>query len=87
MPGCLLSADTHDAFMQHDIQELNRLLLDSLNDKIKGTSVQGTIAGLFEVGLPTVCLVKMACAVAGQAANVRQLPARRLSLGADRGLS
>ncbi|KAJ3669934.1 hypothetical protein LUZ60_010258 [Juncus effusus] len=40
--------DTHDAFMQHDVQELNRVLSEKLEDKMKGTVVEGTIQQLFE---------------------------------------
>ena len=40
--------DTVDAFMQHDVQELNRVLCERLEAKMKGTAVDGTIAKLFE---------------------------------------
>ncbi|GAB4824573.1 CSN-associated deubiquitinating enzyme Ubp12 [Ancistrocladus abbreviatus] len=40
--------DTYDAFMQHDVQELNRVLCEKLEDKMKGTVVEGTIQQLFE---------------------------------------
>ncbi|KAK4337648.1 hypothetical protein RND71_042135 [Anisodus tanguticus] len=40
--------DTHDSFMQHDVQELNRVLCEKLEDKMKGTVVEGTIQQLFE---------------------------------------
>ncbi|XP_039024215.1 ubiquitin carboxyl-terminal hydrolase 12-like [Hibiscus syriacus] len=40
--------DTYDSFMQHDIQELNRVLCEKLEDKMKGTVVEGTIQKLFE---------------------------------------
>ncbi|XP_062508101.1 ubiquitin carboxyl-terminal hydrolase 7-like isoform X2 [Corticium candelabrum] len=40
--------DTWDSFMQHDVQELSRVLLDNLENKMKGTQVQGTIPKLFE---------------------------------------
>ncbi|XP_020087505.1 ubiquitin carboxyl-terminal hydrolase 12-like isoform X1 [Ananas comosus] len=40
--------DTHDSFMQHDVQELNRVLSEKLEDKMKGTVVEGTIQRLFE---------------------------------------
>ncbi|XP_073269254.1 ubiquitin C-terminal hydrolase 12-like isoform X1 [Primulina huaijiensis] len=40
--------DTHDSFMQHDVQELNRVLCEKLEDKMKGTVVEGTIQKLFE---------------------------------------
>lgn len=34
--------------MQHDVQELNRVLCEKLEDKMKGTVVEGTIQQLFE---------------------------------------
>ncbi|AQK39709.1 Ubiquitin carboxyl-terminal hydrolase 13 [Zea mays] len=34
--------------MQHDVQELNRVLCEKLEDKMKGTVVEGTIEQLFE---------------------------------------
>ncbi|CAI8053204.1 Ubiquitin carboxyl-terminal hydrolase 7 [Geodia barretti] len=40
--------DTMDIFMQHDIQELCRVLLDNIESKMKNTVVEGTIPGLFE---------------------------------------
>eukprot|EP00897_Mesotaenium_endlicherianum_P006819 jgi/Mesen1/6165/ME000317S05299 len=40
--------DTYDSFMQHDVQELNRVLCEKLEDKMKGTAVEGTIQRLFE---------------------------------------
>ncbi|KAH7299953.1 hypothetical protein KP509_24G037500 [Ceratopteris richardii] len=40
--------DTYDSFMQHDVQELNRVLCEKLEDKMKGTAVEGTIQLLFE---------------------------------------
>eukprot|EP00884_Botryococcus_braunii_P009403 jgi/Botrbrau1/18464/Bobra.0072s0047.1 len=40
--------DTFEAFLQHDAQELNRVLCEKLEDKMKGTSVEGTINQLFE---------------------------------------
>ena len=39
--------DTYDTFMQHDVQELNRVLVDKLQEKMKGTSVEGTMEHLF----------------------------------------
>ncbi|KAF2072827.1 hypothetical protein CYY_005870 [Polysphondylium violaceum] len=39
--------DTLDIFTQHDVQELNRVLCDNLNDKMKGTKAEGTIDHLF----------------------------------------
>jgi hypothetical protein len=38
--------------MQQDVQELNRVLCDKLEDKMKGTCVEGTIARLFEGKVP-----------------------------------
>ncbi|KAG0478767.1 hypothetical protein HPP92_013486 [Vanilla planifolia] len=40
--------DTYDSFMQHDVQELNRVLCEKLEDKMKGTVVEGAIQKLFE---------------------------------------
>ncbi|KAL6614421.1 hypothetical protein ACP70R_036691 [Stipagrostis hirtigluma subsp. patula] len=40
--------DTYDSFMQHDVQELNRVLCEKLEDKMKGTAVEGAIQKLFE---------------------------------------
>ncbi|KAL6782343.1 hypothetical protein ACKKBG_A06435 [Auxenochlorella protothecoides x Auxenochlorella symbiontica] len=40
--------DTSDAFQQHDVQELNRILCDRLEEKMKSTRVEGTISKLFE---------------------------------------
>eukprot|EP00850_Spirogloea_muscicola_P017054 SM000143S00719 [mRNA] locus=s143:49387:56676:- [translate_table: standard] len=40
--------DSLDSFMQHDVQELNRVLCEKLEDKMKGTAVEGTIQKLFE---------------------------------------
>ncbi|KAK9813402.1 hypothetical protein WJX73_006228 [Symbiochloris irregularis] len=40
--------DSIDAFMQHDVQELNRVLAEKLEEKMKGTKVDGTIPRLFE---------------------------------------
>ncbi|KAI3906978.1 hypothetical protein MKW92_023594 [Papaver armeniacum] len=36
------------SFMQHDVQELNRVLCEKLEKKMKGTLVEGTIQQLFE---------------------------------------
>eukprot|EP00192_Tetraselmis_astigmatica_P000385 CAMPEP_0117664232 /NCGR_PEP_ID=MMETSP0804-20121206/9096_1 /TAXON_ID=1074897 /ORGANISM="Tetraselmis astigmatica, Strain CCMP880" /LENGTH=1147 /DNA_ID=CAMNT_0005471423 /DNA_START=186 /DNA_END=3631 /DNA_ORIENTATION=+ len=40
--------DTYDSFMQHDVQELNRVLCEKLEEKMKGTKVENTIQQLFE---------------------------------------
>ncbi|GJV27165.1 ubiquitin carboxyl-terminal hydrolase 12-like protein isoform X2 [Tanacetum coccineum] len=40
--------DSYESFMQHDVQELNRVLCEKLEDKMKGTVVEGTIQKLFE---------------------------------------
>jgi ubiquitin carboxyl-terminal hydrolase 7 len=39
--------DTMDAFHQHDVQELNRVLQDNLENTMKGTPVEGAIRKLF----------------------------------------
>ncbi|CAK8680531.1 unnamed protein product [Clavelina lepadiformis] len=40
--------ETLDSFMQHDVQELCRVLLDNVELKMKGTCVEGTIPELLE---------------------------------------
>ncbi|KAI9264786.1 hypothetical protein BY458DRAFT_587512 [Sporodiniella umbellata] len=40
--------DTLDAFMQHDVQEFNRVLQDNLEEKMKGTPADGAISQLFQ---------------------------------------
>jgi len=40
--------NTIDAFQQHDVQELNRILCDRLEEKMKGTRVEGMVNQLFE---------------------------------------
>ncbi|KAL0008200.1 hypothetical protein SO802_009702 [Lithocarpus litseifolius] len=40
--------DKYDSFMQNDVQELYRVLSKKLEDKMKGTVVEGTIQQLFE---------------------------------------
>ncbi|CAM0883475.1 unnamed protein product [Alopecurus aequalis] len=40
--------NSYESFMQHDVQELNRVLCEKLEDKMKGTIVDGTIQKLFE---------------------------------------
>lgn len=39
--------ETLDSFMQHDVQEFLRVLLDKLEVKMKATSIEGTIPRLF----------------------------------------
>ncbi|KAJ3300789.1 hypothetical protein HK104_003759 [Borealophlyctis nickersoniae] len=39
--------DTHESFMQHDVQEFNRVLQDNLESKMKGTEAEGAISRLF----------------------------------------
>ncbi|KAJ1915568.1 ubiquitin-specific protease ubp15 [Tieghemiomyces parasiticus] len=39
--------DSLESFMQHDVQEFNRVLQDNLEGKMKGTPVEGTISRLF----------------------------------------
>jgi len=36
-----------DSFMQHDIQEFARVLIDNIEEKMKGTAVAGFVPGLF----------------------------------------
>ncbi|KAJ2946169.1 hypothetical protein O0L34_g5103 [Tuta absoluta] len=40
--------ETMDSFMQHDVQEFLRVLLDKLESKMKGTVVEKTVPKLFE---------------------------------------
>jgi ubiquitin carboxyl-terminal hydrolase 7 len=40
--------ETLDSLMQHDVQEFLRVLLDKLENKMKNTSIEGTIPKLFE---------------------------------------
>ncbi|PWA00372.1 hypothetical protein BB558_003575 [Smittium angustum] len=40
--------DPTEAFMQHDVQEFNRVIQDNLETKMKGTKADGAIAKLFE---------------------------------------
>ncbi|KAJ2779694.1 ubiquitin-specific protease ubp15 [Coemansia javaensis] len=40
--------DSIESFMQHDVQEFNRVLQDNLETKMKGTVVDGAVARLFE---------------------------------------
>lgn len=39
--------DSAEAFTQHDVQELNRVLMDNLEGKMKGTSVEGMLNKVF----------------------------------------
>ncbi len=39
--------DAYDSFLQQDVQELNRVLCDRLEEKMKNTPVAGTIKSLF----------------------------------------
>ncbi|VDK33605.1 unnamed protein product [Taenia asiatica] len=39
--------ESFESLMQHDVQELCRVLLDNMENKMKGTSVEETIPGLF----------------------------------------
>lgn len=38
---------TADAFQQHDVQELNRILMDRLETKMKGTNIDGCLNDIF----------------------------------------
>eukprot|EP00010_Vexillifera_abyssalis_P002515 CAMPEP_0201551132 /NCGR_PEP_ID=MMETSP0173_2-20130828/7361_1 /ASSEMBLY_ACC=CAM_ASM_000268 /TAXON_ID=218659 /ORGANISM="Vexillifera sp., Strain DIVA3 564/2" /LENGTH=1177 /DNA_ID=CAMNT_0047961315 /DNA_START=842 /DNA_END=4378 /DNA_ORIENTATION=- len=38
---------SYDSFKQHDVQELNRVLMDNLETKMKGTVAEGSIERLF----------------------------------------
>lgn len=49
--------NSHDAFMQHDVQELSRVLLDNLEERMKGTPMEGRIAKL----LTTQCQSFVEC--------------------------
>ncbi|TEB20588.1 Peptidase C19 ubiquitin carboxyl-terminal hydrolase, partial [Perkinsus sp. BL_2016] len=39
--------DTTESFMQHDVQEFSRVLMDDLENKMKGSEVEGTVERLF----------------------------------------
>ncbi|KAG5358991.1 Ubiquitin carboxyl-terminal hydrolase 21 [Yarrowia sp. C11] len=39
--------DSADSFTQHDVQELERVLMDSLENSMKGTKVEGALTELF----------------------------------------
>ena len=49
--------DTLESFMQHDVQEFLRVLLDKLENKMKGTCVEGTIPRLLK-GTFNTCTVE-----------------------------
>ncbi|XP_051113308.1 ubiquitin C-terminal hydrolase 13-like [Andrographis paniculata] len=40
--------DQSDAFVQHDVQEMNRLLCEALEESMKGTAMDGALRQLFE---------------------------------------
>ena len=46
--------DTYDSFMQHDVQELNRVLCEKLEDKMKvrGVKDRGMVWGCEEMAVP-----------------------------------
>lgn len=44
---CSFGWDTVDSFMQHDVHEFSRVLLDELETRMKKTEVEGTIEKLF----------------------------------------
>lgn len=46
--------DTTESFMQHDVQEFSRVLMDDLENKMKGTEVEGTVEKLFRGKLKNV---------------------------------
>lgn len=46
--------DSLDTFMQHDVQELSRVLIDNMQNKMKSTSVEDCIPKLFEGKMETV---------------------------------
>ncbi|EMG49350.1 Ubiquitin carboxyl-terminal hydrolase [Candida maltosa Xu316] len=39
--------DSSDAFTQHDVQELNRILMDKLETAMKGSSIEGALNDIF----------------------------------------
>lgn len=39
--------DSSDAFTQHDVQELNRILMDKLESAMKGTSIENSLNDIF----------------------------------------
>lgn len=46
--------DTAESFMQHDVQEFSRVLMDDLENKMKGSEVEGTVERLFRGKLKNV---------------------------------
>lgn len=50
--------ETLDSFMQHDVQEFLRVLLDKLETKMKSTCVEGMIPKLFEGKMASYCRCK-----------------------------
>ena len=42
-----------ESFLQHDVQELSRVLIDRIEEKMKGTGVEGSIANMFRGKLKT----------------------------------
>ena len=46
--------DSAESFMQHDVQEFSRVLLEDLENKMKGTEVEGTVERLFRGKLKNV---------------------------------
>lgn len=46
--------DTTESFMQHDVQEFSRVLMDDLENKMKETEVEGTVERLFRGKLKNV---------------------------------
>ena len=54
--------NTHESNVQQDVQELNRVLCDRLEEKMKGTSVEGTVKALFGGKTrPTTRCLSVAC--------------------------
>lgn len=39
--------DSSEAFTQHDVQEMNRILMDRLENKMKGTEIEGCLSDIF----------------------------------------
>lgn len=53
--------ETLDSFMQHDVQEFLRVLLDKLESKMKRTCVEGTVPRLFEGKMSSYIKCKNVC--------------------------